>query len=125
VTKPGFCPRSGLFRSGADGPGLRSGAEGPSAGPATRSGAPEDKATSRTKRQATGRKIENGANPDTRFLNLFGPGPLITNPFCKDECFNDSDCVGNLKCCLSSCRQCTNPSFGGFGGGFGSGFGKK
>ena len=50
--------------------------------------------------------------PNTRFLGL--PGiPGIKNPFCRDECFNDFDCPGNLKCCSDSgdCRNCVNPAF--------------
>ena len=54
-----------------------------------------------------------GAKPNTRFFlpNLFGPGPILPNPLCRDECFNDFDCSGNSKCCLRDCNKCEGPSF--------------
>ncbi|KAA0197489.1 hypothetical protein HAZT_HAZT008952 [Hyalella azteca] len=104
-TKPGFCPRQGIF-----GPLTRSAAgAGQNASPAP----------SRTTRQApaAAAPAATGAaprsdDPSTRFLpNPFGPGSLLPNPFCRDECFNDFDCPGNLKCCLRDCRVCNNPTF--------------
>ncbi|XP_042859191.1 collagen alpha-1(III) chain-like [Penaeus japonicus] len=51
-----------------------------------------------------GRVTRQAAEPDQRFF--------LPNPFCKDQCFNDFDCLGNLKCCIKDdCRSCTNPSF--------------
>lgn len=122
--KPGFCPRQGLFRSGAvnnpAAPGLRSAVaptgavNSPVASPAPAT-PPQLGRGNRRARQAPDASASAGAPADgpanTRFLNLFGPGPIINNPFCRDECFNDRDCLGNLKCCLRDCRKCTNPSF--------------
>ncbi|ROT71719.1 hypothetical protein C7M84_009962 [Penaeus vannamei] len=45
-----------------------------------------------------GRVTRQAGEPDQRFLlpNLSN----LPNPFCRDECFNDFDCLGNLKCCI-------------------------
>lgn len=121
-TKPGFCPRQGLFRSGDvnAGPGLRSAAAPGTAAPAAAAPVANAAAAGGNRRvrqtpAANAAPTQNATNPDgtpnTRFLNLFGPGPLINNPFCRDECFRDFDCAGNLKCCVRDCRRCSNPSF--------------
>ncbi|XP_037782547.1 uncharacterized protein LOC119578939 [Penaeus monodon] len=54
-----------------------------------------------------GRVTRQAEEPDQRFLI-----PKFPNLFCRDECFNDFDCLGNLKCCIKDdCRSCTNPTF--------------
>ena len=69
----------------------------------------------RVARQTPADTTQNSPQANTRFLPGLGvPGlPGIKNPFCRDECFNDFDCPGNLKCCGASgdCRTCKNPVF--------------
>ncbi|KAF2352310.1 WAP-type 'four-disulfide core' domain [Trinorchestia longiramus] len=91
--------------------------DGPPAADEDRAASAQEARANRRVRQATvdAPRVDSGAgnnNPNTRFLpNPFGPGSLIPNPFCKDECFNDIDCPGHLKCCLRDCRKCQKPSF--------------
>ncbi|XP_064118036.1 uncharacterized protein LOC135223516 [Macrobrachium nipponense] len=65
----------------------------------------DEEEKSRTTRQT--------AEPDQRFFLPKPPKiPGLPDLFCRDECFNDFDCPGNLKCCVENdCRKCLNPSF--------------
>jgi len=126
-----FNTRSGAGAAG--GPGLRSAAaEAPAAadetsrrkrqvsfpdgstGASNTDAASPDAASSdaAAPRSAAGPQSDDGT-PNTRFFlpNPFGPGALVPNLLKRDECFNDFDCPGNLKCCFRDHRRCENPSF--------------
>ena len=136
--KRGFCRRSSLFgghftESGAGGPQSGSGLisaipdeesavnaqEGNSTRHARQISFSGQEELSQTSVEGTPDELTPGvsdnqsdpANPDTRLFipNPFGPGSLVPNIFCKDECFNDFDCTGHLKCCLRDCRKCEGP----------------
>ncbi|XP_047487157.1 uncharacterized protein LOC125037931 [Penaeus chinensis] len=69
----------------------------------------DDRRERRLNRQerTRGRVTRQAEEPDQRFFL-----PKLPNIFCRDECFNDFDCLGSLKCCIKDdCRSCTNPTF--------------
>lgn len=109
--KPGFCPKPHIFEGILGTRSVQD--EGSAKKPVVRIA--EEGPNVRARRQVPGGENKQSDSPQSNNPQArFFPGlENFPNPFCRDECFNDFDCPGHLKCCINfgNCRDCARPRF--------------